>query len=222
MFTEIGGFVELAKYIDHTLLKPQAAPLDIDRLCAEAAEYGFAAVCVNPVYVPLCARLLDGRGVAVATVVGFPLGANAAVTKAREASLAVEQGAGEIDMVMAVGLFKGGEQGAVSDDIAGVVEAAAGRPVKVILETSLLSEEEIARASRLAADAGAAFVKTSTGFGSRGASVEDVRIMKEAVGEGCLVKASGGIRTREDAIAMIEAGAARIGTSAGVAIVRGS
>jgi len=214
--------VELAKYIDHTLLKPQAAPLDIDRLCAEAAEYGFAAVCVNPVYVPLCARLLDGRGVAVATVVGFPLGANAAVTKAREASLAVEQGAGEIDMVMAVGLFKGGEQGAVSDDIAGVVEAAAGRPVKVILETSLLSEEEIARASRLAADAGAAFVKTSTGFGSRGASVEDVRIMKEAVGEGCLVKASGGIRTREDAIAMIEAGAARIGTSAGVAIVRGS
>ena len=214
--------MELAKYIDHTLLKPQAAPLDIDRLCAEAAEYGFAAVCVNPVYVPLCARLLDGRGVAVATVVGFPLGANAAVTKAREASLAVEQGAGEIDMVMAVGLFKGGEQGAVSDDIAGVVEAAAGRPVKVILETSLLSEEEIARASRLAADAGAAFVKTSTGFGSRGASVEDVRIMKEAVGEGCLVKASGGIRTREDAIAMIEAGAARIGTSAGVAIVRGS
>jgi deoxyribose-phosphate aldolase len=214
--------MELAKYIDHTLLKPEATPLDIDRLCAEAAEHGFAAVCVNPVYVPLCARLLDGRGVAVATVVGFPLGANAAETKAREAALAIQQGAGEIDMVMAVGLFKGGEYGAVSEDIAGVVRASGGRPVKVILETSLLAEEGIAQASRLAADAGAAFVKTSTGFGSRGASAEDVRIMKGTVGDRCLVKASGGIRTRADAMAMIEAGASRIGTSAGVAIVRGS
>ena len=223
---ELGGLVELAKelakYIDHTLLKAEAGPADIERLCAEAAEYGFAAVCVNPVYVPLCAELLGGSGVAVATVVGFPLGANAAETKVREAVLAVERGAGEIDMVMAVGLFKAGDDAAVAAEISGVVRVSGGRPVKVILETSLLDEVEIARASGLAVDAGAAFVKTSTGLGSRGATVKDVRIMKAAVGDRCLIKASGGIRTREDALTMIEAGASRIGTSAGVAIVRGS
>ena len=214
--------MELAKYIDHTLLKAEAGPADIERLCAEAAEHGFAAVCINPVYVPLAAELLGGSEVAVATVVGFPLGANSAESKVREAALAVKRGAGEIDMVMAVGLFKAGDDAAVAAEISGVVRVSAGRPVKVILETSLLDEKEIARASVLAADAGAAFVKSSTGFGSRGATVEDVRIMKAAVGERCLIKASGGIRTRADALAMIEAGASRIGTSAGIAIVRGS
>ncbi len=211
--------MDIAKTIDHTLLKPEATPEAIDQICAEAAQHGFAAVCVNPVYVARAAGALAGTGVEVATVVGFPLGANTTSIKAREAWEALQQGATEIDMVINVGLFKGGQRKAVGDEIAEIVRVAEKFPVKVILETSLLSDEEIAEASTLAMDAGAAFVKTSTGFGSRGASVNDVRIMKQTVGDRCQIKASGGIRTRADALAMIEAGASRIGTSAGVVIV---
>jgi deoxyribose-phosphate aldolase len=211
--------MNLASMIDHTLLKPEAAPADVERLCREALVHRFAAVCVNPLYVQQAVKALAGSEVMVATVVGFPLGATTARTKAQEAAWAVEEGAHEIDMVMAVGLFKGNELTAVGGDIAGVVKAAGGRTVKVILETSLLAPEGIAEASRIAADNGAHFVKTSTGFGARGASLEDIRIMKRAVGNRCHIKASGGIKTREQAMAMIEAGASRIGTSAGVAIV---
>lgn len=207
--------------IDHTLLKPEATPADIERLCEEARVHRFAAVCVNPVYVKLAAGRLEGSGVMVATVVGFPLGAVTTATKIEEAKDAIADGASEVDMVMAIGLFKGGELRACGDDIAEVVRVCGGRTVKVILETSLLAPEEVATASEIAADAGAHFVKTSTGFGSRGASIEDVRTMKEAVGDRCHIKASGGIRTRDQAIAMIEAGASRLGTSAGIAIVEG-
>ena len=214
--------MDLARYIDHTLLKPEATPADVEKLCREAADHGFAAVCVNPVFVELSAGFLKGTNVGLATVVGFPLGATTTSIKTREAWEALKQGATEIDMVMSVGFFKGGNLVAVQRDIAEVVRVAEGKIVKVILETSLLTPDEIATASKLSADAGAAYVKTSTGFGSRGASVEDVRKMKEAVGERCLIKASGGIRTREAALAMVEAGASRIGTSAGVAIVKGS
>jgi deoxyribose-phosphate aldolase len=214
--------VNIASMIDHTLLKPEATPADIERLCGEAKTHRFAAVCVNPVYVKLAAGRLEGSGVMVATVAGFPLGAVTTATKVEEARGAVREGASEIDMVMAIGLFKGGDLKACGADIAAVVRACDGRTVKVILETSLLSPEEIAKVSRIAADAGAHFVKTSTGFGSRGASIEDIRIMKEAVGGRCRIKASGGIRTREQAIAMIEAGASRLGTSAGITIVEGS
>lgn len=212
--------MELAKYIDHTALKPEATPKDIEKLCKEAMEFKFAAVCVNSVYVPLAARLLKGSGVLTATVVGFPLGATASEIKAREASFAIEQGAGEIDMVMAIGIFKGGDHKAVGKDIAAVVKAAGIHPVKVILETCLLTRNEIIEASKIAMNNGAAFVKTSTGFGARGATVDDVLAIKEAVDGRCHIKASGGIKTREQAIAMINAGATRIGTSSGVAIVK--
>ncbi len=212
----------LAGYIDHTLLKPEATPEEVERLCDEARHYGFAAVCVNPLYVARAAQWLVDSEVGLATVVGFPLGANTMDIKAREAFEAVRRGATEIDMVMAVGLFKGGEHEAVEREIAAVVAASEGCPVKVILETGFLTREEIVAASRIAAEAGAAFVKTSTGFGPRGASVEDVIAMREGVEGRCAIKASGGIRTRDDALAMIEAGATRIGTSAGIAIVHGS
>ncbi len=213
--------MDIAKYIDHTLLKPEATPAEVEKLCKEAAKHGFKAVCVNPVHCTRAAALLKGSGVAVATVIGFPLGANTTVIKMTETKDALANGATEIDMVMAIGLFKGGCDALVGRDIEGVVHAAEGRPVKVILETCLLDKEEIARACLIALAAGAAFVKTSTGFGSRGASVEDVRIMKAAVDGRIGIKASGGIRTRAQAIEMIEAGATRIGTSAGVTIVEG-
>ncbi|MFA4974512.1 MAG: deoxyribose-phosphate aldolase [bacterium] len=213
--------MDIAKYIDHTLLKPEATPVEIEKLCKEAAKHGFKAVCVNPVHCAMAASLLKGVDVEVATVIGFPLGANTTVIKMTETKDALANGATEIDMVMAIGLFKGGCDALVGRDIEGVVQAAEGRPVKVILETCLLDKEEIARACLIALAAGAAFVKTSTGFGSRGASVEDVRIMKAAVDGRIGIKASGGIRTRAQAIEMIEAGATRIGTSAGVTIVEG-
>lgn len=213
--------MDIAKYIDHTLLKPEATPAEVEKLCKEAAEHGFKAVCVNPVHCATAAARLKGSGVAVATVIGFPLGANTTVIKMSEAKDALANGATEIDMVMAIGLFKGGCDALVRRDIEGVVRAAEGKKVKVILETCLLNKEEIARACLIALAAGAAFVKTSTGFGSRGASVEDVRIMKAAVDDRMGIKASGGIRTRAQAVEMIEAGATRIGTSAGVTIVEG-
>ncbi|MFH0799008.1 MAG: deoxyribose-phosphate aldolase [Pseudomonadota bacterium] len=213
--------MDIASYIDHTALKPETTPSDVEKLCREAREHRFAAVCVNPVHVALAASLLKGSGVLVASVVGFPLGASTTGIKARETSEAIGQGASEIDMVMSVGLFKGGDREAVGRDISEVVKAAAGHPVKVILETCLLDTGEIKAACLIAADSGAAFVKTSTGFGSRGATVEDVLAMKAAVGGRCRIKASGGIRTREQAMTMINAGASRIGTSAGVVIVSG-
>lgn len=211
--------MNLASYIDHTLLKADAAQKDVDKLCAEALEYNFAAVCVNPCFVPHAATLLKGGNVGLATVVGFPLGASTIAVKVRETEDAIKNGATEIDMVMAIGFFKSGNFKRVEEDIREVVLTATGKPVKVIIETCYLAPEEITKASIICADAGAAFVKTSTGFGSRGATVENVKQIKAAVGNRCKIKASGGIRTREQALAMIEAGAVRIGTSAGVAIV---
>ncbi len=208
--------------IDHTLLKPEATEVQVRELCAEAVEFGFASVCINPWYVPLVAELLAGSSVRACTVIGFPLGANQSETKAGEARLAAMQGATELDMVINVGALKSGNDDAVREDIRGVVEA--GRPtalVKVILETALLCPKEIARACCLARDAGAAFVKTSTGFGPGGATVDDVALMRQTVGRMMGVKASGGIGTRQDAAAMIAAGATRIGASAGVRIAGG-
>lgn len=214
---------ELAAFIDHTLLKPDATETMVRRLCAEARQYGFAAVCVNPNYVKLAAEELKGSPVRVATVVGFPLGATFTEVKVRETALAVAAGAAEIDMVIDLGALKDGRLRRVEEDVAAVVReaAAGGATVKAILETALLTEEEKVTAARLAVAAGAAFVKTSTGFGPGGATVEDVRLLKQTVGDKAGVKASGGIRTAEAALAMVAAGASRIGTSAGVAIMEG-
>ncbi|MBT3181464.1 MAG: deoxyribose-phosphate aldolase [Deltaproteobacteria bacterium] len=211
--------MELNKYIDHTVLKPDAKPADIEKLCDEARKNEFAAVCVNPVFVEQAAGLLQGSAVQIATVVGFPLGANTTKTKVDETLNAIENGATEIDMVMAIGLFKAGKFDQVRNDITEVVKAAGTKPVKVILETCLLTDQEIAEASTMAADSGAAYVKTSTGFSNGGATLEAVEIMKRAVGDRCKIKASGGIKTRDAAIMMVEAGAERIGTSSGVSLV---
>jgi deoxyribose-phosphate aldolase len=211
--------LDLAKYIDHTLLKPEASVEQIRLLCQEAAEHSFAAVCVNPVFVDLAAHLLRGSGVKVATVVGFPLGATWTEIKVAETKAAIERRADEIDMVINLGAVKSGAWDAVESDIHAVVEAAEGRTVKVILETCLLTNEEKRQACQTALTAGAHFVKTSTGFSSGGATIEDVSLMKEVVGDKALIKASGGVRTRDQALDMIAAGASRIGTSAGVAIV---
>lgn len=211
--------MNLAKYIDHTLLKPEASVEQIRVLCQEAAECGFAAVCVNPVYVDFSAHLLRGSGVKVATVVGFPLGAALTEIKVAETKAAVERHADEIDMVISLGAVKSGIWQAVENDILAVVKAAEGKVVKVILETCLLTNEEKRLACQAALAAGAHFVKTSTGFGGGGATVEDIRLMKAVVSDQAMIKASGGIRTREQAEAMIAAGASRIGTSAGVSII---
>lgn len=213
----------LARYIDHTLLKPQAGRKDIERLCEEARRFGFYGVCVNGRWVPLCREQLAGSGVAISAVVGFPLGAAHPIVKAQEAERAVRDGAGEIDMVISVGDLLDGQWRAVADDIRGVCEAVRGAAiVKVILETGLLDDAQKRTACRLAAEAGAHFVKTSTGFGPGGATVEDVRLMKSSVPPEMKVKASGGIRDAETARMMIEAGAERLGTSSGVAIVSGA
>ena len=215
----------LAKTIDHTLLKAIATAEQVRELCAEAKKYGFASVCVNPYWVPVCARELQGSGVVVCTVVGFPLGASAPAIKAAEAKLAVAQGAREIDMVINLGAAKSGDWRAVEEDIAGVVQACVEAApkgeaiVKTIIETCYLSDAEKARACEVATKAGAAFVKTSTGFGTGGATAEDVRLMRKAVGDKLRVKASGGIRSYHDAILMLDAGADRIGASSSVAIV---
>jgi deoxyribose-phosphate aldolase len=206
----------LAPYLDHTLLKADATPAQIRILCEEARVHGFAGVCVNGVHVELAAQLLPGKVFAVA---GFPLGAMTARAKAWEARQLVAAGASEIDMVLAVGLLKAGELSAVEREIRGVVDA--GAPVKVILETCLLTRDEKIAACRIAKEAGARFVKTSTGFGAAGATIEDVALLRETVGDGMGVKASGGIRTARDAARMIAAGASRLGTSASVAIVEG-
>lgn len=215
---------DIAKYIDHTLLKPEATPSEIEKLCKEANEYHFAAVCVNPPYVKECARLLRGTDVAIAVVVGFPLGAHTTEGKVFETQQAIIEGAAEIDMVINIGALKAKEDQRVLDDIHAVVEAAhrQGAIVKTIIEAALLNDEEKVRACQLAQKAGADFVKTSTGFGPGGATVHDVELMSKAVKGELGVKAAGGIRTLEQAEAMIKAGATRIGASAGIKIVEES
>ena len=212
---------ELASYIDHTLLKPDATRAQLEQLCAEAAEHQFSTVCVNGSRVELAYSLLEDSDVQVCTVVGFPLGAMDADAKRYETEAAVDAGASEIDMVMNVGRFMDGEHEYIVREIRDVVEAADDRVVKVILETCLLTNDEIAQASKLVTQAQAHFVKTSTGFGNAGATLEHVRLMRETVGQFAGVKAAGGVRNADDARAMIQAGATRIGTSNGVAIVSG-
>ena len=209
-----------AKTIDHTLLKPEATAADIQALCREAKQYGFASVCVNTCYVKLASELLRGSGVKVCCTVGFPLGAMAPKAKAFEAAQAVADGAEEVDMVLWIGALRQGNTAAVQADIEGVVNACHPRAiVKVILETCLLTDAQIETACRLCVAAGADYVKTSTGFSTAGATAEHVALMKRAVGGRAKVKAAGGIRTYEDAKRMIDAGADRIGASAGIAIV---
>jgi len=209
----------VASLIDHTLLRADATPEEVRNLCREAREYHFAGVCVHSSYIPECVEALQGSSAKVFSVAGFPFGACSTPAKVREAELAVEAGAAEIDMVLHIGRLKAGDNEYVARDVGEVVRAAAGRPVKVILETVLLSREEKIRACTLAAEAGARFVKTATGFAGGGATVDDVRLMRETVGTELGVKAAGGIRTLTDALTMIRAGASRIGTSRGVAIV---
>ncbi len=211
----------LASFIDHTLLRPDATAVQIGKLCAEAREHRFKAVCVNRFWVETAWRHLRGSDVTVCAVAGFPLGATSSTVKAFEATEAVSAGAGEVDMVIALGPLLEGRYDIVARDIADVVRAVNGRTVKVILETGLLTDDQKVTACRLCAEAGAHFVKTSTGFVPGGATVEDVALMRRAVGDALGVKASGGIRTREQAEAMIRAGATRIGTSSSVAIVSG-
>lgn len=211
--------MSLNKYIDHTILKANATRAQVEKLCDEAAEHGFASVCVNSCWVPLCAERLAGTGVSVCTVIGFPLGAMSTAGKAAEAAAAVADGADELDMVINVGWLVAGEDDLVRDDIAAVVAAAKGRCVKVIIETCLLDDEQKVRACGLSVEAGATFVKTSTGFSTGGATVHDVALMAKAVAGRCKVKASGGVHNAIEAQAMIDAGADRIGTSSGIAIV---
>ncbi len=209
----------IAAMIDHTLLKPTATVEQVSKLCSEAKEYHFASVCVNPCYVKLASGLLKGSDVKVCTVIGFPLGAAASEVKAYEAERAVMDGAQEVDMVINIGALKGGSINLVEKDISEVVRASHGAVVKVIIETCFLTDEEKEAACRLAQKAGAHFVKTSTGFGTAGATVEDVALMRKTVGESMGVKASGGIRSLADVLALVEAGASRIGASSGVAIM---
>ncbi len=212
---------DLAKLIDHTLLKPEATRDEVVKLCEEARKYHFASVCVNTTWVPLCKSLLAGSGVMVCCVVGFPLGAMSPTSKAYEARDAVRQGAQEVDMVINIGALKSKDYETVFEDICRVVKSAKPAAVKVILETSALNTEEKIIGCTLSKLAGAAFVKTSTGFGKGGATVEDVQLMRSIVGGELGVKASGGVRTAEDAIKMAQAGANRVGASASVAIVTG-
>lgn len=213
---------DIARLIDHTLLKPDATQAQIAQLCHEARQYGFAAVCVNPTHVKLCADLLRGSRVAVCTVVGFPLGATPPEVKAYETQQAIDDGATEIDMVINIGALKGGEFDLVERDIAMVTRTCHNNAAlcKVIIEAALLSEAEKIKACELAKQAGADYVKTSTGFGPGGASVADVRLMRRVVGPGMGIKAAGGIRSFADVKGMVEAGATRIGASAGVRIVQ--
>ncbi len=215
---------KLARMIDHTLLKPDATPAQVEKLCEEAKTYHFATVCINPIYVPLAAERLKGTDVGVCTVVGFPLGATPTAIKVCETELALAQGADEIDMVLPIGLLKAGENEKVNGDIAAVAAIChtVGAHLKVIIETALLTDEEKIRACKIAQAAGADFVKTSTGFARQGATVEDVALMRRTVGPVMGVKAAGGIHTYEEALAMIEAGANRIGASRSLQIIAGA
>jgi deoxyribose-phosphate aldolase len=222
----LGGIpqnLNLAGMIDHTLLKPDATPDQIAQLCFEARKYGFASVCINPAWVSLCAQLLQGSPVKVCTVIGFPLGASAPEVKAFETQNAIDHGATEIDMVINIGALKARDLDLVAKDIRGVVAVAHARGpiVKVILETVLLTDEEKTIGSLISKEAGADFVKTSTGFAGGGATVHDVALMRRVVGPEMGIKAAGGVRTYEDAENMVQAGATRIGASAGVKIIQG-
>lgn len=213
---------QIAKMIDHTALKPDTTKEQIETICSEAKEYQFASVCVNPTWVETAATLLKDAGVDVCTVIGFPLGANTPETKAFETTDAIKKGATEVDMVINVAALKAENDELVERDIRAVVEAAKGKALtKVIIETCLLTDEEKERACRLSVQAGADFVKTSTGFSTGGATVEDIALMRKTVGPNVGVKASGGVRSLADAEAMITAGATRIGASSGVSIVKG-
>jgi deoxyribose-phosphate aldolase len=212
----------LAQTIDHTLLAADATREQIATLCQEAQTHGFYSVCVNSGYVPYAAQLLTGQAVKVCAVVGFPLGAGLSESKAREAALAIEAGAGEIDMVLNIGALKDGLFDAVRDDIAAVKQACGSVPLKVILETCLLDETQKVRACEICRELDVAFVKTSTGFSRSGATLDDVRLMRRVVGPNIGVKASGGVRDHATALAMIDAGATRLGTSSGIAIVSGA
>lgn len=211
--------MELNKYIDHTLLKPEATKKQITKLCEEARQYDFASVCVNTCYVPLAKELLAGSDVKVCCVVGFPLGAMDTVSKAFEAKTAVENGAQEVDMVINIGALKDKDYNYVTKDIAAVVEASKPAIVKVIIEACLLTDEEKVEACKCSMNAKAEFVKTSTGFSTHGATPEDVALMKKTVGNVCKVKAAGGVRSYDDAMKMIEAGADRLGCSAGIKVM---
>lgn len=208
------------KMIDHTVLKADTPLETVKRICDEAMEYGFASVCINPCHVAYCADYLKDSDVNVCTVIGFPLGANTSAVKAFETKDAIANGADEIDMVMNIGALKDKNYDLVRYDVKAVVEAANGTLVKVILETCLLTEDEIKKACELCVEAKADYVKTSTGFSTRGATIEDVRIMKEAVHGKAKVKAAGGVRTPEDMVKIVAAGADRIGTSAGCSLVK--
>ena len=208
------------KMIDHTVLKADTPLETVKRICDEAMEYGFASVCINPCHVAYCADYLKDSDVNVCTVIGFPLGANTSAVKAFETKDAIANGADEIDMVMNIGALKDKNYDLVRDDVKAVVEAANGTLVKVILETCLLTEDEIKKACELCVEAKADYVKTSTGFSTRGATIEDVRILKEAVHGKAKVKAAGGVRTPEDMVKIVAAGADRIGTSAGCSLVK--
>ncbi len=213
---------DIANMIDHTLLKPEATEKQVENLCKEAVEYGFYSVCVNPWFVPLCAKLLRRTKVKVCTVIGFPLGATTPETKACETRCVIGDGAQECDMVVNIGALKSGEYAMVERDIRGVVRAARqGSVVKVILETCLLTDEEKVKACEIAKKAGADYVKTSTGFSKGGATAEDISLMRKTVGSEMGVKASGGVRSKEDVEKMVKAGATRIGASASVKIVSG-
>lgn len=214
--------MELNKYIDHTLLKADATKEQITKLCNEAKEYDFASVCVNTCYVPLAKELLEGTDVKVCCVVGFPLGAMDSESKAYEAKTAVKNGAEEVDMVINIGALKDKDYDYVTKDIKAVVEASKPAIVKVIIEACLLTDEEKVEACKCSLDAGAEFVKTSTGFSTGGATIEDVKLMRATVGDKCKVKAAGGIRSYEDALKMIDAGADRLGCSAGIKIMEGA
>ena len=207
------------KLIDHTLLKQDASPEQIANLCQEAIDHDFMSVCVNPCYVPLAASFLKGTNVKVCTVIGFPLGMNLTRTKVDEATQAIKEGADEIDMVINVGMLKSGHDGYVREEIKLLKEVAGKKVLKVIIETCLLTDDEKVRACIAAKEAGADFVKTSTGFSTGGATVHDVALMRKTVGPDMGVKASGGVRTHEDLLAMVEAGATRIGTSNGTKII---
>ena len=211
--------MELNKYIDHTLLKPEATKEQITKLCEEARQYDFASVCVNTCYVPLAKQLLAGSDVKVCCVVGFPLGAMDTVSKTFEAKTAVENGAQEVDMVINIGALKDKDYDYVTKDIAAVVEASKPAIVKVIIEACLLTDEEKVEACKCSMNAKAEFVKTSTGFSTHGATPEDVALMKKTVGDVCKVKAAGGVRSYDDAMKMIEAGADRLGCSAGIKVM---
>ncbi|QIK57452.1 deoxyribose-phosphate aldolase [Erysipelothrix sp. HDW6A] len=209
------------KYIDHTLLKPEATQAQIEVLCNEAREYDFMSVCVNPSQIELCKKLLEGSDVVVCTVVGFPLGATLTSVKVFEAQEALRLGASEVDMVINIGALKEGRTQFVEDEIRAIKEAVGDKILKVIIETALLTKDEIVIASQLVVNAGADFVKTSTGFSTAGATVEHVALMKQTVGDKAQVKAAGGVRNTDDLKEMIAAGATRIGTSAGVKLMQG-